>query len=143
MLAEAFGAHRVVAGVTSMGATLMEEGVCRHAGEGETLFGRLDGTMTVALKDLRELFLKSRLPSKISSDVTSLIWSKLIVNVGINALSAVTRLKNGSLTTHEGTRGLMKEAVQEAYKVAKRKRIKLSFDDPVGQGVVRLRGDCG
>jgi 2-dehydropantoate 2-reductase len=133
LLAETFGANRVIAGVTSMGATLTEEGVCRHAGEGETLFGRLDGSLTVALKDLREIFLKAKVPAKISRDVTGLIWSKLIVNVGINALSAITRLKNGSLTSFEGSRRLMKEAVQEAFRVAKRKRIKLPFDDPLAK----------
>lgn len=133
LLAETFGAAHVIAGVTSMGATLIEEGVCRHAGEGETAFGRLDGALTVVLKDLRELFLKSKISAKISRDVTSLVWSKLIMNVGINALSAILRLKNGPLTSYEGSRRLMKEAVQEAFKVAKRKRIKLAFDDPLAK----------
>ncbi len=133
VLSETFGPGRVIAGVTSMGATRTAEGVTVHAGEGDTLFGRLDGALTVELKDLRELFVKARIPAKISRDVTSVLWSKLIMNVGINALSVVTRLKNGDLPSYEGSRRLMKEAVQEAYRVAKRKRIKLSFDDPLAK----------
>jgi 2-dehydropantoate 2-reductase len=129
LLAEAFGRDRVLAGVTNMGATLLAEGVVRHAGEGETVVGRLDGALCVGLKDLRELFGKSRIAIKISKDVMGILWSKLVINVGVNALSAVTRLKNGKLLDYEGARSIMREAVTEAVKVAKRKRIRLIYDD--------------
>lgn len=129
LLAEAFGRDRVLAGVTSMGATLLSEGVVRHAGEGETVVGRLDGALGVELKDLRELFGKSRIAIKISRDVMGILWSKLVINVGVNALSAATRLKNGKLLDYEGARRILREAVTEAVKVAKRKRIRLIYDD--------------
>ncbi|MGE5279226.1 MAG: ketopantoate reductase family protein [Deltaproteobacteria bacterium] len=133
VLEECFGAARVLAGVTQMGAARLSENVVRYSGEGETVFGRLDQTLSVGLKDLRELFVRARLPVRISRDVTAVLWSKLVLSAGINALSAVLRVPNGALIAHEGARRLMKEAVQEAYKVARRKRIKLLFDDPVAK----------
>ena len=57
--------------------------------------------------------------TKISKDIDSVIWSKLIINVGINALTAITRLNNGKLIEFEGTRRIMREAVTEAIRIAK------------------------
>jgi len=56
-----------------------------------------------------------------------------VVNAGINALTAILRVSNGALLEHEGSRRLMREAVREAFKVARRKRIKLLYDDPVAK----------
>jgi 2-dehydropantoate 2-reductase len=61
------------------------------------------------------------------------LWSKLIINVGINALSALTRLHNGRLIEFEGTRRILRDAVTEAVKIAKRKRIKLIYEDPLAK----------
>ncbi len=129
LLSEAFGSQRVLVGVTNMGATLLDEGVVRHAGEGETVLGRLDGTMGAELRGIRELFQKSKIPLRLSKDPVGVLWSKLIINVGVNALSAITRLKNGRLIQFEGTRRILRDAITEAVKVAKRKRIKLIYDD--------------
>jgi len=59
--------------------------------------------------------------------------SKLIINVGINALTAITRLNNGRLVEFVGTRKILREAVTEATRIAKRKRIKLIYDDPLAK----------
>jgi len=59
-----------------------------------------------------------------------LIWDKLLVNIGINALTALTGLKNGQLLEFEETEELLESLVQEAWEVAKRKEIKL-YRDPV------------
>jgi len=133
ILEERFGSARVLAGVTQMGATRLAENVVRFCGEGETVFGRLDQTMSVVLKDLRQLFVRARLPVRIARDVRAVLWSKLVVNAGINALTAILRVSNGALLEHEGSRRLMREAVREAFKVARRKRIKLLYDDPVAK----------
>jgi 2-dehydropantoate 2-reductase len=85
------------------------------------------------MRYIRELFNKVGLETRISRDIKGLLWSKLIVNAGINPLTAITRLNNGRLTEFEGTRKIMREAVTEAVKVAKRKRIKLIYDDPLAK----------
>jgi len=133
IIAEAIGNEKVVAGVTNLGATLVDAGSVRHAGKGETAIGRMDGKMTVQMRSIRDIFNKAGLETKISRDIKGLIWSKLIINAGINALTAITRLNNGRLTEFEGTRRIMRGAVTEATRVAKRKRVKLSFDDPLAK----------
>jgi 2-dehydropantoate 2-reductase len=87
----------------------------------------------VELRQIREIFNKVGLEARISRDIKGLLWSKLIINVGINALTAITRLNNGRLIEFEGTRRILREAVTEAIKIAKRKRIKLIYDDPLAK----------
>lgn len=129
LLSEEFGPERVLVGVTNMAAVLDKEDSLRHTGVGETVLGCACGNMSVVLKDLRGLFQKAGISVKISKDVKSFLWTKLVINAGINALSVLTRLKNGSLTQHEGSRKVFVDAVTEAVKVAKRKKIKLVYDD--------------
>lgn len=130
-LSEIVGPDKVVGGVTSQGATLLGIGHIRHAGKGETIIGKADGKILGAVRNISNLFNQAGLESKISKDINSLIWSKLIINVGINALTAITRLNNGRLIEYDGTKEIMRSAVLEAVKVAKKKRIKLIYDDPV------------
>ncbi len=133
IIAEEIGQDRVIAGVTNHGATLIKAGHIRHAGSGETIIGRLDGKIPAQLRSIREILNRVGLETKISRDIKGLLWSKLIINVGINALSAVTRLPNGELVKSEACRQILKEAVSEAVRVAKKKRIKLIYDDPIAK----------
>lgn len=133
IIAEVAGQEKAIGAVTSHGATLLGPGHIRHAGSGDTVIGRFDGKIPVQLRQIREVFNKSGIDTRISRDIKGLIWSKLIINAGINALTAITRLHNGKLIEFEGTRRILREAVTEAVKVAKKKRIKLIYDDPLAK----------
>jgi 2-dehydropantoate 2-reductase len=133
IISEVIGQDKVVGGVTNQGATLLDVGQIRHAGRGETIIGRLDAKTPVEMRTLRDIFNKVGLETRISRDIKGLLWSKLIINAGINALTAITRLNNGKLVELEGTRKILREAVSEATKIAKRKRIKLIYDDPLAK----------
>jgi len=133
IISEVVGFDRVIGGVTSHGATLLEDGVVRHAGKGETVIGRIDGKIPVEMRAIREVFNKAGVETRISRDIKGLLWSKLIINTGINALTAITGLKNGKLLDFEGSRRILRQAVTEAVRVAKRKRIKLIYDDPLAK----------
>lgn len=131
ILDDYFGADKVIAGVTNHGSTLLGTGHIRHAGKGDTVIGRVDGKLSVELKSAAAALTKAGFQTKTSKDIDSVIWSKLIINVGINALTAITRLSNGKIVAYDEARGILRSAVQEAARVVKRKRIKLSYDDPI------------
>ncbi|OGX46153.1 MAG: hypothetical protein A3G38_02775 [Omnitrophica WOR_2 bacterium RIFCSPLOWO2_12_FULL_51_8] len=133
IIGEEVGIQKVIGGITNQGATLIDTGQIKHAGRGETVLGRIDGKIPVEMRAIREIFNKVGLETRISRDIKSLLWSKLIINVGVNALTAITRLNNGKLLEFEGTRRILREAVTEAVRIAKRKRIKLDFDDPLAK----------
>jgi 2-dehydropantoate 2-reductase len=131
VLNDYFGPERVIAGVTNHGATLIEPGHVRHAGRGDTVIGMYNHKVLGPVRDAANLLTKCGFETKISKDIDSVIWSKLIINIGINALAGITRLKNGMLIKHDGTRQILRNSVQEAMKIVKRKRIKLIYDDPI------------
>jgi len=133
IISEIAGEERVIAGVTNEGATLIDSGKIRHAGRGETIIGMVSGKTPVEIRGIREIFNKVGFETKMSRDIKSLLWSKLIINVGINALTAITRLPNGKLPEFEGTKRILRDAVTEATRIAKRKRIKLIYDDPLAK----------
>lgn len=133
IISEVAGSDKVIGGATNEGATLLDIGHIRHAGRGETVIGRVDGKIPVEMRSIREIFNKAGLETRISRDIKGLLWSKLLINVGINALTAITRLNNGRLIEFEGTRRILRDAVTEATKIAKRKRIKLIYDDPLAK----------
>lgn len=131
VLNDYFGEERVIAGVTNHGATFLSPGRVRHAGKGDTVIGTASGKVLGPVREAANILSKAGLETKISKDIDSVVWSKLVINVGINALTGITRLKNGMLIQNDGTRDILRNAVQEAVKIVKRKRIKLGYDDPI------------
>jgi len=131
ILNDYFGPEKVIAGVTNHGATLLGIGHVRHAGKGDTVIGKSDGKLSGILRNVANLLTRAGFETKVSKDIDSVVWSKLIINVGINALTAITRLNNGRLIEYEEARELLRSSVQEAVKIVKRKRIKLTYDDPI------------
>ena len=114
-----------------MGATVLGLNHVRHAGWGETVIGEPAGKRTKRAEAILELFSLADLEVSFTDDLPGLLWSKLIINVGINALTALTGVHNGQLLNHEGTRAVMGMAVDEATQVAHALGIRLLYDHPV------------
>ena len=117
--------RKVILGVTGQGATYLGPGHIRHAGWGETQIGELGGGMTERANQIAQMFQKAGISTRVSSKIQDVIWEKLFVNVGINALTALTGLKNGQLLDYPETVRLMEALVFEAVEVAKRKGIRI------------------
>lgn len=130
ILAAAVGEVRTCVGVTSHGATLLGPGRVLHAGQGPTYLGRTTHTAT-KVAAVAELFAKAGLEVHVSDDLDSLLWGKLVINAGINALTALLRVQNGVLEQIEPLRELMGAIVREAAAVAQAKGITLPYLDPV------------
>jgi 2-dehydropantoate 2-reductase len=130
-IAEVVGVQRVLVGTTAQGATLLGPGRVRHAGQGDTHIGRLSGELDAFCQEVAAILSNAGLPTFVESDVRSLVWGKLIINTGINALTALLRLRNGQLAELTETRQLLALAVEEALLVAKAAGIHLPYDNPV------------
>ena len=131
MLEQLSGTSRVLVGVTGHGATMLGPGEVYHAGRGKTVVGDPRGGITEEVKHIVKILNKANLEAEASPDVQGVVWTKLMANVGINPVTALTRLRNGEIIENPGTRAIMEMAVREAYEVAKTLKIKLLVDDPV------------
>ncbi len=117
-------------GVTAQGATLLEPGRVRHGGNGLTRIGFRQTPSPKAEKKLNKVVnvLNSvGFITEITTEIDSYIWNKLLVNVGINALTAIYDCPNGKLL-EEPARSRMLAAVREGELVAEARGIRLPHD---------------
>jgi 2-dehydropantoate 2-reductase len=123
VLAQAVDPIRVLGGTTSHGATLLAPGHIRHAGMGPTVIGPWAGGGAESAQRVAELFNAAGIETRVDDDVRAAVWDKLLVNVGINAITALTGIRNGQLLDLEATRELARGAVEEALAVARARGI--------------------
>ena len=120
-------------GVTSQGANLIGPNLVRHGGSGLTALGFTHPPHPDAEKALLHIasaLSESGIATTTEPDIRKKIWQKLIINVGINALTAILNCTNGELLQTESSRQRMHRAVLEGMAVAE--ALGISFDqDPV------------
>jgi 2-dehydropantoate 2-reductase len=121
---------RVITGTTSHGATLLGPGLTRHAGTGPTAIGAWSCQSPVDLERIKRLFCNAGIDTKIEDNIHRIVWKKLMINVGINAITALTRIKNGQIVDASPTGALVRAAVKEARQVA------LAHGNPLPEDIV-------
>jgi len=121
---------KVMLGVTGHGATYLGPGHIRHAGWGKTFIGELDHRITDRAVRMTQMLCDAGIETEVSSNIHDRVWGKLLVNVGINALTALTGFKNGQLLDYPESARLMEKLVFEAAEVARRKGVHLG-EDPI------------
>ncbi len=134
------GPARAAAGITAQAATLLGPGRVRHAGVGPTVLAAAPGQsgQDAKIAAVAELFNRASIETRIAEDGEALLWSKLIVNVGINALTALLRAANGALAQVPECERLMAQAVAEAVAVAQALGVNLGPEDQLD----RVRQVC-
>ncbi|MDQ4074706.1 MAG: 2-dehydropantoate 2-reductase [Chloroflexota bacterium] len=125
-LADEVGAKRALLGVTTHGATLLGPGEVRHAGTGPTYIASQPDRE--AATRIAALLTRAGFVSQIEREIEPVVWNKLLINVGINALTAILGVRNGVLAEHEPSRDLLRAAVEEAASVARAKSIPIHPD---------------
>ncbi len=118
----------VIAGTTSYGATMLGPGKIRHAGVGLTTIGMWHNGEGAMAEKVAAFFSKAGIETEVAPDVRSIVWGKLLINVGINAITALTGIKNGELLDLEATIALSRAAVEEAVRVAEAQNIGVRKD---------------
>ncbi|MGL6105750.1 ketopantoate reductase family protein [Romboutsia sp.] len=118
--------ENIIAGTTSHGATVLNAGKIRHAGKGKTCIGAIESNSMDKVELIKNIMEECSIPTEISENILELIWSKLIINIGINPLTALLKVENGKLLNSNYTLNLMKKLVYEAIDVAK--ELNIYFD---------------
>lgn len=124
----------VAVGVTAQGANLVAPDHVRHAGRGITRLGFLkphaERSVTL-LRDAVALFRSCGIETSAVENIRQHLWTKLMVNVGINALTAIHDCANGQLPENPEIKRQLQAAVREALMVADASGIEILSDDPV------------
>ena len=138
IIAHKVGWRRSALGVTSDGAILIEPGVVRHAGHGTTHIASTPETAD-RVAQLSELLNRAGFETDLVENADSLVWSKLVVNAGINPLTGLLQKPNGFLVEERAARHLMKLAALETARVAKAQGITLPFPDGAQRALLIAR----
>jgi len=119
-MARVVGPQRLLAGVALLGVTRQDEGRIIHAGAGPIFIGVPAGSQVpgAELTALVKLFQQAGLECQAQDDIEAVLWEKLVVNVGINPLTALLRVPNGALLELPHVWELAVAAATEAQAVA-------------------------
>jgi len=111
-------------GTTTMGAQLLGPAAVRVSGLGITTLGA-DMDCEFA-EEIAGCFASCGMPTRVTADIQSEIWSKAAVSACINPLTAILRIPNGLLLESEVLIRLMSETCAECSRVARAEGINLS-----------------
>ena len=128
VIGEVIDPGRIIVGTTSHGATMLGPGSIRHAGTGPTVIGMWSGIQKFGIDKIADAFNKAGIITETVDDVQNVIWAKLLVNVGINAITALTGIKNGRILDLSVTKALSRAAIKEAMEVAEAQGVEIRCD---------------
>lgn len=118
-MADIVGEDRTVGCVVGFGATMLSAGVLDMTSEGTFIIGMDNIEQSLKLNDLK-VILESVVPTFISDNILSDLYSKLIVNSCITSLGVISGLKLGDMMKSKKIRKIFLKIMEEALEVSKK-----------------------
>ncbi len=120
----------VFAAVVYVGTYMNGAGIVRHAGRGDLVLGaeRRTSLRSDALSQrdvIAQTFARAGVPCAVTDDVAAALWTKLVINCALNAVSALGRARYERMAKLGPVREVMTRAVKEAVSVATRSGVVL------------------
>tara|TARA_B100000965_G_scaffold50578_2_gene37345 strand:- start:63286 stop:64236 length:951 start_codon:yes stop_codon:yes gene_type:complete len=126
IIASRVGWERVIGGSTTHSAWRDGEGGIHWTGRGSLSIGKMDGSHpSPSESEFLSLLDKAGLNPTWSSDINKEIWRKLMINVAINPICAISGVKNGALLEIPELWIQALEAMKEAESVARASGVEL------------------
>jgi len=107
--------------VVYVAASVPEPAHVKHVGRGDLVIG----PRNARTEKFAALFEKARVACRISDNIDGELWTKLIWNCALNAISALGRAKYGQIAASEDARKVVETVVNEVLAVARAARIQL------------------
>ncbi|MFW9994878.1 MAG: ketopantoate reductase family protein [Candidatus Odinarchaeota archaeon] len=123
--------NRIYRLTTTEAARLEGPGIVNHAASGLTILGKHGGRVDRAGKEFASLLSIAGFKTELSLDVDQPVWTKFLVNIPINPLGALYRLRNGDLLKRRKIVQRFERLVTETLTVFDRMGIKTAFIDPL------------
>jgi 2-dehydropantoate 2-reductase len=135
-----------MAAVVYVASSMPAPGLVKHAARGDLLIGDLPGRpgppRQTAIARVSNWFETANVPCRISSNIETDLWIKLITNVGLNAISAVAGVPYGEIVRTPESRETVHQLVSECVAVGRAAGVSLTDIDFV-EAVVRFAEKAG
>ena len=113
------------------GASVVGPGHVHHNAWEAINVGELQGGITPRLNGIVDVWSQAGFKAKAFDDIQSLVWSKLLGNVGFSPVCTVTEQRMGEVIANPSSWAITEALVKEAFAVAQARGIKLTYDDPI------------
>ena len=128
-LVELYGSEPVVGGMCRIVSFVVEPGRIRHQGvEPFVALGELDNRRSERVERLAAAFSDAGVDTKVSPDIQSSIWQKLLFIAPVSGLGAVTRVPIGDLRSNRETYSVLRKAMLEVETLALARGISFADD---------------
>jgi 2-dehydropantoate 2-reductase len=101
--------------VVYVAASVPEPGKIKHVGRGDLVIGPREART----EHIAALFERAGVPCRISDNIQGELWTKLVWNCALNAISALGRARYGQIVASEDARKVVENVVYEVLAVAK------------------------
>ncbi len=128
IIAARYGADAVIGGIAFIGATNDGPGRVTHTSYGRAAVGPWTDASADAARALKEAFDEAGVKCKLSKDIRFDLWTKLLWNVGFNAVCALADAPTSKTTAYEPTRKISRAAMAELVDAANAKGIALTME---------------
>jgi 2-dehydropantoate 2-reductase len=105
--------------VVYVAASTPSPGTIKHLGRGDLVIGPHSPKVDKAT----EFFARAKLPCRVSDNIEGELWTKLIWNCALNAISGLGRATYGEIIANEDAKRVVEAVVYEVLAVAKKKGI--------------------
>ncbi len=130
--ASVLGREKVMVGVVGgFGASMRAPGHAHHNGMELVRLGEFGGPITPRLKKVEEAWKSAGFRVKLFDDIDQLVWEKLLCNCAYSGPCGITERTVGEVMNDPDLSKISAACATEGFLVSQKKRIKLSFDDPV------------
>ena len=119
------GAQNVLGGLTAQAGLAEGPGVVRNFGDLPTYIGEMAGGLSERAVAIAKAFTTHGLPVSASADIKRDKWKKLLGNVALGAISAVTDMRSVEIMRVPELQQIVFRAVDEAAAVAAREGVAL------------------
>ncbi len=120
-----------VPAVVYIAAEMIGLGRIKHSGRGDLIIGSPSPDHHFSesrLEEVASVFTRAGVPCRVSRDIRSELWKKLIMNCAFNAVSALSRTKYGRIARDAGSIEVITHVINEAVAVGKAEGVQLSAD---------------
>ena len=130
-IANIVGREKVLGGLSTHNAVYVEPGHIRHAMDGLTTIGELDGSVTERVTRISQTLNDAQIKTETSDNILGGLWTKLLICVSAITLNGMLDLPGSMMIEIPELRDVIMKAAQEVIDVARAQGIKLTVDDPM------------
>jgi len=125
VIADHLPIDRVIATVVYPAAEIERPGVIHHVEGNRFSLAEIDGAKSERISAISEIFGRAGFKAPVVTDVRTEIWTKLLGNLSLNPISALTHATLQDICRYPKTRALAMEMMREALAVAEAFGIRL------------------